>query len=71
MGDFAQLIGVFAQFWLKNLLACALLDEVRTFIRQADLSIRRAYEENENLFANTIRNCVPCSSRRCGTEEGQ
>jgi hypothetical protein len=55
----------------SNLLACALPDEVRTFIRQADLSKRRAYAKNQNLFDDPVRTCMPGSSSHCGTEEGQ
>jgi hypothetical protein len=71
MSDSAQLLGIFAQICLENLMACALLDEMRTFIRQADLLKRSAYEENENLFADPVRKRVHGASRRCGTEEGR
>jgi DNA polymerase/3'-5' exonuclease PolX len=39
--------------------------------RRVDSLKRSAYEENENLFADPVRNRVPGSSRRCGTEEGR
>jgi hypothetical protein len=41
------------------------------YSRQAGLTKRSVYEENENLFADTVRNCVPVTSRHRRTEEGQ
>jgi hypothetical protein len=71
MGDFAQLIGVFAQFWLKNLLACALPGEVDDIHSPSGSVERSAYAKYKNLFADHVRNRLPGFSRHRDTEEGQ